>query len=171
MTNEFVQFLDRLELNRARIWNTNLAPRRRQTASITVCTSSGGFVKTRISEMSLLSSASRACKYHRSHNNWLFGLTIFLPAIFDNQKLYYLPRCTYLSAFIPDLAMLFCSSQMHWCTWFYSCFAEPIYDVNEWVKLYVHPAWISMHNRSFWRYSYQLIQWPVPKKWNQKQQS
>ena len=41
---------------------TNLAPSRRQTASMTVCTSSGGFVKTRISEISLLSSASRAYK-------------------------------------------------------------------------------------------------------------
>jgi len=50
--------------------NTNLAPSRRQTASMTVCTNSGGFVKTRISEISLLSSASRAYSNHRVQMSW-----------------------------------------------------------------------------------------------------
>ena len=60
---------DKQERERESIGLTDLAPNKRQTASMTVWTKTGGVVKTRISEMSFLSRASSAYD-KKAHKLW-----------------------------------------------------------------------------------------------------
>ena len=57
--------------------STHFDPSSNATASITVCTRAGGFVKTRISEMSFLSNEFRAWKQKTSNLNVMQNLYLF----------------------------------------------------------------------------------------------